>query len=49
LSARTKKFSSPWPVAASSKTSPASVACAAMWTKLRRRAVAAGRADRKNA
>ena len=39
---RTKKFNRPCPVAASSNTSPTSVACAAFSTKFRSRAVAAG-------
>src|SRR4030095_14169681 len=49
LMPRTKKFNSACPVAASSNTSPTIVAREAFSTNARRRAVAAGRADWKNA
>ena len=47
-SPRRKKLSRPWPVAASSNTSPTSVACAALSTKFLSRSPADARPSRKN-
>ena len=49
LKPRRKKFKSPWPVAASSKTSPSKVAFAALSTNALKRCEAGSRASKKNA